>query len=433
MKKTILAVTIALVIVAASLVAYLVVQRPNAPAISQTPTAQPPGTSTSPQSTPAQPPVTSTTTTHPVSTTQSQTTQPTTTTQPSGQAGYVIVVDLLNRTVKVPTNVTRVVAIGPGALRLVAYLNATDLLVGVEQMDQQAPALGCDYRMAYLKLFQSLPTIGQGGPGKPPNVEAIIAVRPQVIVMSEAYKSFIDPDELSRVTGAAVIVVSGFIDLAGGAPDSFYKSVTILGKALGREQRAHQLIVYVKSLIEDLYNRTKDVKNRPSVYVGAVSAKGGQPFTSTWGRYPPLALLNTPSIADTLGKPGLVAVDMEYIIKTQPDYIFIDVINLDAVLQDFQKDPSKYCMIKAFKEGRVYGILPVNFYGTNVPIVFADAYFIGKVLYPDKFKDVDPAAKADEIYKMLLGRPLTQDFTEGYKQLYGADVAFQNISFLFKC
>ncbi|TCO77376.1 hypothetical protein [Marinisporobacter balticus] len=36
--------------------------------------------------------------------------------------------------------------------------------------------------------------------------------------------------------------------------------------------------------------------------------------------------------------------------------------------------------------------------------IVADAYFIGKVLYPDKFEDIDPETKADEIYKFLRGK-----------------------------
>jgi iron complex transport system substrate-binding protein len=31
---------------------------------------------------------------------------------------------------------------------------------------------------------------------------------------------------------------------------------------------------------------------------------------------------------------------------------------------------------------------------------------MGKVLYPDQFKDVEPEKKADEIYKLLLGKEL---------------------------
>jgi iron complex transport system substrate-binding protein len=36
--------------------------------------------------------------------------------------------------------------------------------------------------------------------------------------------------------------------------------------------------------------------------------------------------------------------------------------------------------------------------------VLANAYFIGKVLYPGRFKDIEPAVKADEIYEYLVGK-----------------------------
>ena len=33
----------------------------------------------------------------------------------------------------------------------------------------------------------------------------------------------------------------------------------------------------------------------------------------------------------------------------------------------------------------------------------ADAYYVGKVLYPEEFSDVDIAQKTDEIFEMMLG------------------------------
>ncbi|CCC80933.1 ABC-type Fe3+-hydroxamate transport system, periplasmic component [Thermoproteus tenax Kra 1] len=91
------------------------------------------------------------------------------------------------------------------------------------------------------------------------------------------------------------------------------------------------------------------------------------------------------------------------------------------VAQDFNKSRDKYCALKAFREGRVYGILPFNYYWTNIATLFADAYYMGKVLYPDAFRDVDPVAKANEIYREFLGAPLyatiAKDFKGGFRQL----------------
>jgi len=52
---------------------------------------------------------------------------------------------------------------------------------------------------------------------------------------------------------------------------------------------------------------------------------------------------------------------------------------------------------------------PYNSYNTNYETVLADAYFIGKTLYPDRFADVDPVEKADEIYTFFVGKPVFAD------------------------
>jgi iron complex transport system substrate-binding protein len=334
--------------------------------------------------------------------------------QKQAPASPVVVTDILGRNITLPSKVQSVVAIGPGMLRLVCYLNATELLVGVEESETKWGFTGRDYAMAYGELFKGLPVIGPGGPGKPPVPELIIAAKPDVVIMSRTYCEFYDPDRLQKEVNATVIVMdygpAGYLDV-----EAISKALTTLGKVLNREERAKQLVGFIKSVCEDLDKRTKDVSSRPKVYVGAVSYRGPQPFTSTQSPFPPLALLNTPSIADKYAKPsGFVSLDFEVIIMEQPEVIFIDENNLRTVKMDFDKDPNKYLRLEAFKEGRVYGTLPYNYYHTNIAVALADAYYIGKILYPDKFKDVDPEKKADEIFQVFLGKPLYRAYAEAY-------------------
>mgnify|MGYP000075143864 CR=1 FL=1 len=118
--------------------------------------------------------------------------------------------------------------------------------------------------------------------------------------------------------------------------------------------------------------------------------------------------------------------DFETIIQEQPEIIFIDEGNLNTVKQDFDKDPGKYCQLTAFQSGKIYGTLPYNYYHTNIAVALADAYYMGKVLYPDHFGDVNPELKADEIFQAFLGKPLY----EQYKEAYGG---FKNLSEMFRC
>jgi len=348
-------------------------------------------------------------------------------TSPGGKL-ETYVEDILGRKVLLP-KISRVVAVGPGMLRLVCYLNATDLLVGVEESEVSWGFTGRDYAMAYGELLRKLPKIGPGGPGKPPAPELILAVKPDLIIMSRTYADMYDPDRLQSETKSTVVVLdygpAGSLDVDGLA-----NALRILGAALNRKERAESLIRFVESLRNDLKARTENIASRPKVYVGAISYKGAQPFTTTQASFPPLQLLHTPTIADkysnrTAERHNVVFMDFEAILQEQPEIIFIDEGNLNIVKQDFDKDPGKYCRLTAFQNGKIYGVLPYNYYHTNIAVTLADAYYMGKVLYPNRFGDVNPELKADEVFQAFLGKPLYKQYEEAYG-------GFKNLSDMFK-
>lgn len=90
------------------------------------------------------------------------------------------------------------------------------------------------------------------------------------------------------------------------------------------------------------------------------------------------------------------------------------------MLGDYKKNLQFYQTLSAVRKGELYQILPYNFYTTNIDTAIADAYFIGKTLYPEQFKDIDPEKKADEIYRLLLDKEMyvqmAKDFG-GFKQI----------------
>jgi iron complex transport system substrate-binding protein len=101
-------------------------------------------------------------------------------------------------------------------------------------------------------------------------------------------------------------------------------------------------------------------------------------------------------------------------LKLNPDFIFIDGGGLTLVREDFRKKPEVYNALKAFADGQVYSLLPFNWYTTNIDTALADAYAIGKILYPSHFEDIDPGRKADEIYTFLVGKPVYQEMKKDY-------------------
>jgi iron complex transport system substrate-binding protein len=107
-------------------------------------------------------------------------------------------------------------------------------------------------------------------------------------------------------------------------------------------------------------------------------------------------------------------------VAWDPDHIFLDLGGLSLVREDVRADRGFYEGLTAVSEGRVYAQLPFNNYSTNVELALADAYYAGTALFPDRFADIDPAAKADEIATALAGEPVYDRLVAIYGQGFGA-------------
>ena len=343
--------------------------------------------------------------------------------QKEQQSEKNVVTDMLGRNVEIPEKVEKIVAIGPGALRLVVYLNATDMVVGVEDAETAWSEMGRPYRMAHPELADK-PIIGKGGPDPSPNPEAIAALKPDVI-----FACYIDGSKantLQQQTGVPVVVLS-YGELGNFKSQEIYDSLRLAGKILGREKRAEDIISFIDSVYNDLSSRVEGVPDdeKPTVYVGALGFKGGHGIESTRCDFPPFTVLKAKNVACEANKSGALFIDKEKLLEWNPDIVFLDENNLHLVLNDYEKNPNVYRSLKAFKNGEVYGILPFNFYTTNVEIAIADTYFIGKVLYPERFADIDPPQKADEIFKFFVGKELYREMADHYG-------GFKNIADAFK-
>ncbi|MBN2549196.1 MAG: iron ABC transporter substrate-binding protein [Anaerolineales bacterium] len=327
-------------------------------------------------------------------------------------AENVTVTDLLGRQVDIPAEVRRIVAIGPGALRLYVYAGNLDYVVGVEEWET-GDAGGKTYMLANPDLAK-LPIIGQGGPNNAPDPEKLLTVEPQVIFStygSEAAAA----DELQQKTGIPVVMLgSGGLGGTNIFSEKVQDALKLVGQIIGDNTKAQAAINFIVKAQQDLDARTKNVADadKPTVYVGGIRSKGAHSIESTQGEYALLDVLHAKNVADETGKSGLVMIDKEKLLEWNPTFIFIDKGGYALVKEDYQKNPDFYNSLAAVREGKVYSQLPYNFYNTNIDTAIADAYFMGKILYPEAFADVDPAQKADEIYQALLGQRLYAKMVE---------------------
>ncbi len=333
--------------------------------------------------------------------------------------GQGFVTDAAGRTVMVPAQVKRIVTLG-GALRFVTYLQGLDTVVGVEALEKKPVEVGRLYGLAVAERAKTIVAVGEGGPGgKLPDFEQVISVHPDMIITAGFDTA--QADTIQQKTGIPVLILN---TAATAALDlrRIKEALGLLGRIIDRVQRAKAVIAFIDQLEEDLARRTASVTEQPATYVGAIGYRGKHGITSTEAFYAPLIWIHGLNVADTIGQSGHAFVDQEKLLLWNPDVIFLDAGGIDIVKEDYRKNPAFYEMLKAVKNGRVYVVPPYNYYHTNIEIALADAYFLGKTLYPAVFTDIDPAGKADEIFDFFIG-------VKAYGQLKNELYGFGRVAF----
>jgi len=328
------------------------------------------------------------------------------------------ITDAGRRQVEVPQDAKRVIAFGPGSLRMICYLEATDRLVGVEAFEK-TQSVGRPYILAYPELVK-LPPIGQGGASginKEPDLEAVLRVSPEVIfvVSMESAKA----EGLQKKLGIPVVILSYGSAGRGTFDETAYESLRLTGKILRKEKRAEEVIGFIEKSRQELLRKTEKVKEdqKPKVYAGGIGLHGMQGIESTDADYPPLEWVRARNLAREVARQGHAFVDKEKLLSWNPDLIFVDAWGISLITQDYQRRPEYYRTLKAVREKKTHLLYPFNMYTTNIETVVADAYAAGKVLYPNLFADLELPAKAGAIYSFFLRRPVYGDLKKNFGEL----------------
>lgn len=340
------------------------------------------------------------------------------------EAAGITITDGFGREVNIPENTEKVVCSGAGCLRYLVYLQAQDYVVGVDSLEKEESEIeGRPYALANPQL-KDYPLIGEFRGKDDP--EKIIAINPQVILKTgttgqPAATNAADADVLQEKTGVPVVSLPYGSLKNEEQKAEMYSSLRTMGEVVGKQERAEEIIAYIDATMQDLESRTANIpeSERKTVYVGGVSSAGAHGIISTEPAYPPFLWVNANNVAAGMGADH-ADIAKEALVDWDPEYIFIDVGTLqlgnEGAIGELKSDTA-LTGLSAAKNNKVYGVVPYNFYSTNYESVLANAYFVGKVLYPDQFEDVDPEAKADEIYTFFLGKPAFSDLNGQYNNL----------------
>ncbi|MFW5790367.1 MAG: ABC transporter substrate-binding protein [Bacillota bacterium] len=333
------------------------------------------------------------------------------------QAGdYVDIVDRAGREIEVPLNPKRVVAVGPGALRHLMHFDLEEKIVGVEE-GEKGDDLYSDYQLSNPRL-RELPPVGPNHGG---DIELIVAQEPDLIIHAS------DPGEaadLQSKTGIPVVYLN-FGDLYDNR-NQMFEDWELIGQIFEKEDRAEEMINYTEDLITDLSERTKNIvdNEKPKVYTGGMSHRGSHGITSVRVPFPPFRFVNANNVAEEeldFDSVTQTNINREQLLQWNPEIIFIDSSNVHLIKEDVMRH-AEYSGLDALQSGNVYTLLPYASYRPQTGNILANAYYIGKILYPEEFSDIEPVEKAEEITEFFLGKPVFEEQNEQYPSFQKVDL-----------
>ncbi len=216
----------------------------------------------------------------------------------AAQAEGLTVTDMTGRELAFDKPAERVVVMMPGDCEILYALGAGGMVVG---------------RGEYCSYPAEVQEIEAVKSGQETNLEQIIALKPDVVVMTKMAQN---PEHIEALEKAGIkTVVTDAQDIAG-----VYADIELLGRVTGREAEAAKLTEEMKQGFADIVTKVDGRKAGSAYYEASplqwgLWASGSGTFMDEIGRM--LGLSNI-----FAGSPAWVEVSEEQVISLSPDYIF---------------------------------------------------------------------------------------------------------------
>lgn len=342
----------------------------------------------------------------------------------------ITVTDVKGRTVTVPRVPERVV--------LGFYYEDYLAIVGEKAIDKVvALSLGTwkNWRPKQFALYEqalpklaSIPDVGNTEDGNF-SVEKVIAAEPELVILG-AWNFDTMTEQVRQLEAAGIPIV--VLDYNAQTVERHVTSTLALGRLMGQEKRAQQLADNYRAAIAEIDRRIE--KHKPSkkkVYVelaqNGPKTVGNSYGNTMWG-----------ALVTQLGGQNIAAskisnwgpLSPEYVLEQQPDLIFLSGSEWQnkpqAVPMGFGADDAiTQQRLHAYTERTGWDTLPavtnpgglhgIYHGGTRTLSDYVYAQYIAKQLYPEAFRDVDPAQNLRDFYRRWLPIEAEGIFMKGYE------------------
>ena len=225
-----------------------------------------------------------------------------------GDGGAITFTDMTGREITLTEPATRIVALTPSDCEILYALGAGDTLVGRGEY--------CDYPAEVTEV----PSVQSGADT---NIEQIIALEPQVLLMSTMAQT---EEQIEQLENAGVhVVVSDAKDIEG-----VYTAIEMIGTLMAKEEEAETFIADMESTFAELSKKaagdgTKTIYFEVSPLEYGLWAAGANTFMDEVAEM--LGLTNCFADVDGWGE-----ISEEQVLERNPDYIVTITMSYDQEL-----------------------------------------------------------------------------------------------------
>ena len=150
------------------------------------------------------------------------------------------ITDDLGRTVKIPQNIERAVSLAPNLTEIVFAVGAGDKLVGRTSYDNFPPEA---------EKIQAI------GDTMNPNIENIVALKPQIVLVSTASQIETFTQTLDRQNIAYFVTNPQSLE-------GIYKSINQIGEIFGKETEAKNLVENLQKRVAAVEEKTRNIEKK---------------------------------------------------------------------------------------------------------------------------------------------------------------------------
>ncbi len=313
-----------------------------------------------------------------------------------GTARSISLVDRSGATVTIRLPVTRLVTLAPWGTRTLVQLGVQDIIAGIDAYT----AKGSKYagQFAFLKACPKLSDRINVGTSGAPNKEVLAALHPDLILAGQVKAD--QAEVLETASGAPVFQPRDNLNGRDYAIENGpYENWLTLGYIFGKQDRALNIINFCENefgMLKSRISALSKAEKRSAWYCSGKINRGAR-------IYSPILLAGgtMPSAANA---PFFGEIQLEQVLKWDPDVIFIQYWpHLAGMIDEIKKDPT-LSLLKAIKTGQAV-FLRNGRIGYDSAFSAAETWYIAKILYPEQFRNIDVEKKANHMLEFFYGTP----------------------------